>query len=153
VARLRELVLELAVRGKLVPQNSADEPAGILLRRVAVEKVRLSRGKTRPRADRSPSSTPVAIPSGWVCVDLDRVALVAMGNSPPGTSYNSNGDGVPLINGPVEFSAGPFGRTVQTSSRQRRPSCARRATYLSAYVGPQPDARTSRLLMRASGAG
>src|SRR5205085_4287702 len=32
--------------------------------------------------------------------------------SPPGDTYNTTGEGVPLINGPVEFSAGPFGRTV-----------------------------------------
>ncbi len=35
-----------------------------------------------------------------------------MGQSPPGDTYNKSGDGVPLINGPVEFTPGPFGRTV-----------------------------------------
>ena len=37
-----------------------------------------------------------------------------MGNSPPGNTYNEKGEGVPLINGPVEFSEGPFGHTVKS---------------------------------------
>lgn len=37
-----------------------------------------------------------------------------MGNSPPGSSYNDSGEGVPLVNGPVEFSPGPFGLTRKT---------------------------------------
>src|SRR5690606_8207259 len=36
-------------------------------------------------------------------------ALIEMGNSPPGTSYNTTGEGVPLINGPSEFSPDPLG--------------------------------------------
>jgi type I restriction enzyme S subunit len=35
--------------------------------------------------------------------ELGEVASVIMGQSPPGTSYNTQGEGVPLINGPVEF--------------------------------------------------
>jgi restriction endonuclease S subunit len=37
-----------------------------------------------------------------------------MGTSPPGDTYNMTGEGVPLINGPVEFSSGSFGKTVRT---------------------------------------
>jgi len=37
-----------------------------------------------------------------------------MGQSPKGSSYNKEGHGTPLINGPVEFGRGPFGKTVQT---------------------------------------
>ena len=47
-------------------------------------------------------------------VRLDSVADIRMGNSPPGHSYNETGQGVPLINGPVEFSSGPLGLTVRT---------------------------------------
>ena len=35
-----------------------------------------------------------------------------MGQSSPGDTYNRSGNGVPLINGPVEFTSGPFGRTT-----------------------------------------
>ena len=37
VTRLRELVLQLAVRGELVPQDPEDEPASVLLERIAAE--------------------------------------------------------------------------------------------------------------------
>jgi type I restriction enzyme S subunit len=36
-------------------------------------------------------------------VKLEEIALVNMGQSPPGTSYNSEGLGAPLLNGPTEF--------------------------------------------------
>ena len=43
------------------------------------------------------------IPLDWEASRLDEVALVLMGLSPDGDSYNANGIGTPLINGPVEF--------------------------------------------------
>jgi len=45
---------------------------------------------------------------------MGEIAEIMMGNSPPGDSYNENGNGIPLINGPVEFSKGPFGYTNKT---------------------------------------
>ena len=50
VKKLRELILELAVRGKLVAQDSGDEPAIELLKRITTEKTRLAgdkKAKTR----------------------------------------------------------------------------------------------------------
>ena len=41
IARLRRFILDLAVRGKLVPQDPNDEPASELLKRIAKEKARL----------------------------------------------------------------------------------------------------------------
>ena len=43
------------------------------------------------------------LPEGWQWVKLGDVCEVVMGQSPPGTSYNSNGLGEPLLNGPTEF--------------------------------------------------
>ena len=40
---------------------------------------------------------------GWVEKKLGDVCQIIMGQSPPGESYNAKGNGVPLINGPVEF--------------------------------------------------
>ena len=54
VAKLRELILSLAVRGKLVPQDPADEPASELLKRIRAEKERLvAEGKIK-REKKSP---------------------------------------------------------------------------------------------------
>lgn len=43
------------------------------------------------------------IPQGWTVTTLSAVADVIMGTSPPSHTYNEAGDGVPLINGPVEY--------------------------------------------------
>ncbi|HWB58664.1 MAG TPA: restriction endonuclease subunit S [Chthoniobacteraceae bacterium] len=43
------------------------------------------------------------IPQGWDIARLDDIATITMGLSPAGDSYNADGIGIPLINGPVEF--------------------------------------------------
>jgi type I restriction enzyme, S subunit len=52
--------------------------------------------------------------SKWPIKHLSEVAEIQMGQSPKGTSYNTSHDGVPLINGPVEFGETPFSRTKRT---------------------------------------
>ena len=50
IPRLRRFILDLAVRGKLVPQDPNDEPASELLKRIAAEKARLVKaGEIRKR--------------------------------------------------------------------------------------------------------
>ncbi|QTN33391.1 restriction endonuclease subunit S [Akkermansiaceae bacterium] len=44
------------------------------------------------------------IPEGWEVKKLGQVAKIVMGLSPKGDTYNDQGDGMPLVNGPVEFS-------------------------------------------------
>jgi type I restriction enzyme S subunit len=44
------------------------------------------------------------IPKGWEVKKLGQVAKIVMGLSPKGDTYNDQGDGIPLVNGPVEFS-------------------------------------------------
>ena len=68
VAKLRELILSLAVRGKLVPQDPADEPASELLKRIRAEKERLvaegriKREKTLPAINEE--EKPFDLPEG-----------------------------------------------------------------------------------------
>ena len=52
--------------------------------------------------------------NGWQPRKLHDVCEIIMGTSPPGDTYNTVGEGLPLINGPVEFSSGSFGRTART---------------------------------------
>lgn len=111
VKNLRQTILNLAVRGKLVEQNPADEPASELLQRIKLLRASTQRGSSLKVA--SPQATwRFELPDGWRWTPLAEISDVTMGQSPPGDTYNKVGEGVPLINGPVEFTAGPFGRTV-----------------------------------------
>jgi type I restriction enzyme, S subunit len=69
IEKLRKLVLELAVRGKLVPQDKNDEPATELLKRIAAEKVRLVKtGKIKAPKELAPiteEEKPYELPRGW----------------------------------------------------------------------------------------
>ena len=69
IKKLRELILELAVRGKLVPQDPNDEPASVLLERIAAEKAQLVKDKKikKPKAlpEVSEDERPFELPQGW----------------------------------------------------------------------------------------
>ncbi|MCI0579998.1 MAG: restriction endonuclease subunit S [Chloroflexi bacterium] len=48
--------------------------------------------------------TPIGkVPQGWKAGKLGQIATIVMGQSPPGNTYNTNGSGKPLINGPAEY--------------------------------------------------
>jgi type I restriction enzyme, S subunit len=74
IRKLRGLILELAVRGKLVPQDPNDEPASELLKRIAQERARLGAGTTREKNKATPpvgdDEQPFAIPKSWHWVRL-----------------------------------------------------------------------------------
>lgn len=63
--------------------------------------------------DKSPSVDLRLLPSGWVWAQLGSIAEITMGNSPPGSAYNSRGRGLPLINGPTEFGPGPLDTPIK----------------------------------------
>ena len=69
IKKLRELILELAVRGKLVPQDPNDEPASELLKRIAAEKAELVKQgkikKQKPLPEISEEEKPFELPEGW----------------------------------------------------------------------------------------
>ena len=90
IKKLRELILELAVRGKLVAQDSNDEPASVLLEKIAVEKERLVKEgkikKQKPLAEISEDEKPFELPVGWEWKNLsDLFAIVTDGDhqAPP----------------------------------------------------------------------
>jgi type I restriction enzyme S subunit len=116
ISRLRQFVLELAVRGKLSNRDSRDEPASALLGRIQAERNRRVREgqmrKSGPLPEVKPEEVSFDIPENWHWARLGSISEVVMGQSPPGVSYNKSGEGIPLINGPVEFTEGPFGKTV-----------------------------------------
>lgn len=77
IKKLRELILELAVRGKLVPQDPNDEPASELLKRIAAEKAELVKQgkikKPKPLPEISEEKKPFELPEGWEWVRLEDV--------------------------------------------------------------------------------
>jgi len=79
IKKLRELILELAVRGKLVPQDPKDEPASALLKRIQAEKARLiAEGKIKkdkPLPQISEEEKPYALPLCWEWVRLPEIYL------------------------------------------------------------------------------
>ncbi len=96
VKKLRELILELAVRGKLVPQDPNDEPANKLLKRVAFEKSRLVEEKkiTKPKKIPPASSEDLSwtLPSGWSCVRFGEVFELEYGKNLPKTKRTGSGE-------------------------------------------------------------
>ncbi|QJD57611.1 restriction endonuclease subunit S [Pseudomonas sp. gcc21] len=78
IKKLRELILELAVRGKLVPQDPIDEPASELLKRIAEEKARLvAEGKIKKQKPLPEvEEEPFELPAGWKWSALAQVAFV-----------------------------------------------------------------------------
>ncbi|MCL6262905.1 restriction endonuclease subunit S [Craterilacuibacter sp. RT1T] len=81
IKKLRELILELAVRGKLVPQDPSDEPASVLLERIAAEKAQLViDGKIKkPKAlpEIGEEEKPFELPEGWEWCRLDELSLTS----------------------------------------------------------------------------
>jgi type I restriction enzyme S subunit len=85
VARLRELILTLAVQGKLVLQDPKDEPASELLKKIRAEKGRLvAEGKIKrdkPLAEISEEEEPYELPKGWEWVRLADIVRVLNGRA------------------------------------------------------------------------
>ncbi|MDL3986576.1 hypothetical protein M9880_14800, partial [Shewanella xiamenensis] len=87
IKKLRELILELAVRGKLVPQDPSDEPASVLLERIAAEKAQLVKEKKikkeKPLPAISEDEKPFELPQGWEWCHLkDIITIMDAGWSP-----------------------------------------------------------------------
>lgn len=77
VDRLQQTVLQLAVKGRLVPQDPADEPAAQLLQRIRAEKERLAAAgklkRDKPLPPIGEEEKPYALPEGWEWVRLGNV--------------------------------------------------------------------------------
>ena len=85
VQKLRELILELAVRGKLVPQNASDEPASELLKRIQSAKTKLiAEGKLKKEkslASVGEDEKPFELPSMWEWVRLSDLVNILNGRA------------------------------------------------------------------------
>jgi len=97
--QFRQTILNLAVRGKLVPQDSNDESASELLKRIAVERAELVKKKEVRREDPldpiQSAEMPFDVPSRWVWSRIGEAVLFTQ----YGTSQKSNPseEGVPVL--------------------------------------------------------
>lgn len=105
--KLRQKILDLAIHGKLVPQDPNDEPASVLLERIRAEKERLiSEGKIkRSRKTVKTSDThhyeqdvPFEVPRGWVWTTLPELCIIPITDGTHQTpTYTDKEQGVPFI--------------------------------------------------------
>ena len=102
--KLRQKILDLAIHGKLVPQDPNDEPASVLLERIRSEKERLIKeGKIKRSRKTTKTSdatcdeqeVPFEVPSGWVWCLLEDLAYVAAGSTPNKDAFVAKG--IPYI--------------------------------------------------------
>ncbi|EPO2879649.1 restriction endonuclease subunit S [Vibrio cholerae] len=113
IKKLRELILELAVRGKLVSQDPNDEPASVLLERIAAEKAQLVKDKIIRKPKKLDVLTDnelfFAAPSGWSFARLGDLAVkLTDGSHNPARDF---GAGYPMFSsqnvhfGTIDFSS------------------------------------------------
>jgi type I restriction enzyme S subunit len=108
IHQLRQTILNLAIRGKLVPQDPQDEPASELLKCIRAEKERLMKeGKARrqePQPELEANGMPFAIPNSWSWARLgDVIHLVSGQHLQPGEYSDQKQNGPPYITGPADF--------------------------------------------------
>jgi len=86
IPALRRTILSLAVRGQLVHQNPSDEPASELLKRIQVEKSRLTEDGNIKKDKRTweglPKDPPHELPVTWIWTCLQDVFEISRGGSP-----------------------------------------------------------------------
>ena len=88
--KLRQKILDLAIRGKLVPQDPNDEPASVLLERIRTEKERLIKEGKIKRSKKSASDTPhyenevlFEVPESWECCHVSDIFELNPKNNVP----------------------------------------------------------------------
>ena len=102
---LRQKILDLAIHGKLVPQDPNDEPASVLLERIRDEKERLIKeGKIkRPKKSKATSdkphyeNVPFEVPSSWVWTTLGEIGNWQSGATPSRLRKDYYGGNIPWL--------------------------------------------------------
>ena len=127
--QLRQKILELAIRGQLVPQDSNDEPASVLLEKIRAEKQTLIEQKKIKKDKKSSYITcdlspyrkytehfvdgsskditdeiPFEIPENWAWCRLGEIINLLSGQDLNSKEYNDIRKGIPYITGASNFS-------------------------------------------------
>ena len=110
-AQLRQAILQAAVQGKLVPQNSQDEPASDLLAHIQTEKAQLLKQgeikKEKPLPPIEEDEPPFALPSGWSWCRLgELVSKVGSGSTPTGGKNAYSPTGIKFLRSQNVYNSG-----------------------------------------------
>jgi type I restriction enzyme, S subunit len=104
IPRLRKFILDLAVRGKLVPQDASDEPASELLKRIAAEKAKLVKAgenrESRTRTELAEADYPFALPESWRWSQLAEIGFINPRNT---AEDNATASFIPMKLIPAEY--------------------------------------------------
>ena len=103
--KLRQKILDLAIHGKLVPQDPNDEPASVLLERIKAEKERLikegkiKRSKKSAKTSDTPhyENVPFEVPDNWVWMTLGEVGTWQSGGTPSRSNKTYYGGNIPWL--------------------------------------------------------
>ena len=101
--KLRQKILDLAIRGKLVPQDPNDEQASVLLERIRAEKERLIKEGKIKRSKKSASDTPryenvpYDLPEGWEWQKLGDIGTWQSGATPSRLNKDYYGGDIPWL--------------------------------------------------------
>ena len=103
--KLRQKILDLAIHGKLVPQDPNDEPASVLLERIKAEKERLikegkiKRTKKSAEASDMPhyGNVPFEVPDNWTWCKIKDIGSVVTGNTPSKDNADYYGGNIPFF--------------------------------------------------------
>ena len=128
VSKAKSKILDLAIRGKLVPQDPNDEPASVILERIRTEKEELiKQGKIKRDKKESvifkgddnsyyekignkvnciDEEIPFELPEGWAFIRLKIAWELISGRDLSPSEYNDKNDGIPYITGASNFRNG-----------------------------------------------
>lgn len=99
--QLRNAVLQLAVQGKLVPQDPMDEPSSVLLEKIKIEKEKLIKDKKIKREKLPPEITeeekPFYLPESWEWVRIGNLGIIQTGATPDTTEQSYFGTYIPFV--------------------------------------------------------
>ena len=144
--KLRQKILDLAIRGKFVPQDPNDEPASVLLERIKAEKERLikegkiKKGKKSAKTSDTPHY-PYLLPKGWEWCKLEDIAYVVSGSTPAKTCFVEKA-GIPYIkmynlrNQQIDFDYHPQYITEDTHNGKLQRSRTEVGDLIMNIVGP-----------------
>lgn len=98
---MKKSILQEAVQGKLVPQDPKDEPASVLLKKIAEEKKRLIKEgkikKQKPLPEITEDEIPFDIPESWEWVRLAKVGMLQTGTTPSKAHPEYYGEFIPFV--------------------------------------------------------